>query len=119
MRIEPALEQAQDNSPFPITIPEPADPEVLRSFLDTAAIIKQLDLVITSDTALAHLAGAIGAPVWIALPHVPDWRWLISGSACPWYPSAQLFRQRRREDWKFVFESIATKLSAFKEDLDR
>jgi tetratricopeptide (TPR) repeat protein len=108
----PALDQAKDNPPFPIKTLEPDDSEGLRPFLDSAAIIRQLDLVITSDTALAHLAGAIGAPVWIALPHVPDWRWLMSGSDCPWYPSAQLFRERRRGDWEFVFENIATKLAA-------
>jgi hypothetical protein len=106
----PALKQARDNPPFSIETLEA--PEMLRSFLDTAALIKQLDLVITSDTALAHLAGAIGTPVWIALPHVPDWRWLFSGSDCPWYPSARLFRQRQRNDWKFVFENIATELAA-------
>jgi tetratricopeptide (TPR) repeat protein len=108
----PALEQAKAHPPFPIETLDEGDPDVLRPFLDSAAIIKQLDLVITSDTALAHLAGAMGAPVWIALPHVPDWRWLMSGSHCPWYPSAQLFRQRQRNDWQFVFETIAVKLAA-------
>ncbi len=107
----PALEQVKA-APFAIEIPDPGQPDTLRPFLDTAAIIAQLDLVITSDTALAHLAGAMGAPVWIALPHVPDWRWLMSGSDCAWYPSAQLFRQRKRDDWPFVFEAMAAQFSS-------
>ena len=107
----PALEQVK-SAPFAIEIPDPGEPDTLRPFLDTAAIIEQLDLVITSDTALAHLAGAMGAQVWIALPHVPDWRWLMSGPDCPWYPSAQLFRQRKRDDWPFVFEAMAAQLAS-------
>lgn len=107
----PALDQAKA-APFPVEILDPGQANTLRPFLDTAAMIAQLDLVITSDTALAHLAGAMGARVWIALPHVPDWRWLISGSSCPWYPSATLFRQRRRNDWPFVFDAMAAVLAA-------
>lgn len=80
------------------------------AFLDTAAILQSLDVVVTSDSAIAHLAGALGAPVWIALGHVPDWRWQLERSDCPWYPSARLFRQPRLGDWASVFTSIAAHL---------
>lgn len=80
------------------------------AFLDTAAVMKCLDLVITSDTALAHLAGALGVPVWLALPLVPDWRWLLERSDSPWYPTMRLFRQERLDDWPGVFQAIRTAL---------
>ena len=70
------------------------------AFLDTAAIMTQLDLVITSDTSIAHLAGALGLPTWVALKYVPDWRWKIDGSTSSWYPTIRLFRQKSRGDWK-------------------
>jgi tetratricopeptide (TPR) repeat protein len=79
-------------------------------FMDTAAIMKNLDLVITSDTAIPHLAGALGVPVWVALPWVPDWRWLLQREDCPWYPSMRLFRQSRYGHWDDVFERIAEEL---------
>ena len=82
------------------------------AFLDTAAIIAALDLVITSDTAIAHLAGALGKPVWIALKFVPDWRWLLDRSDSPWYPTARLFRQTRMDDWDGVVRDIADALVA-------
>jgi hypothetical protein len=69
-----------------------------------------LDLVITSDTAVAHLAGALGVPVWVALPYVPDWRWLLDRADSPWYPTMRLFRQKRAGDWAGVFEEIAAEL---------
>ena len=65
------------------------------AFMDTAAIMMNLDLVITSDTAVPHLAGALGVPVWVALPFVPDWRWLLEREDSPWYPTMRLFRQTR------------------------
>ena len=65
----------------------------LEDFADTAAVLVNLDLVITVDTAVAHLAGALGIPVWVALPLVPDWRWLLEREDSPWYPSMRLFRQ--------------------------
>ncbi len=79
-------------------------------FMDTAAIMKNLDLVITSDTAIAHLAGALGVPVWVALPYVPDWRWLLGRSDSPWYPTMRLFRQKSPGDWAGVFAEIQTAL---------
>jgi hypothetical protein len=66
------------------------------AFLDTAAAMESLDLVIASDTAVAHLAGALGRPVWVALKYVPDWRWLLDRADSPWYPTMRLFRQKRR-----------------------
>ena len=83
------------------------------AFLDTAAILHQLDLVITSDTAVAHLAGAMGIPVWIALSYVPDWRWNLHRAKSDWYASARLFRQPKLGDWTSVFESIRRSLQVF------
>jgi Tfp pilus assembly protein PilF len=80
------------------------------AFLDSAAALKSLDLVITGDTALAHLAGALGRPTWVALQHVADWRWLREREDCPWYPSMRLFRQRQRGRWDHVFEAIHAEL---------
>jgi tetratricopeptide (TPR) repeat protein len=82
------------------------------AFLDTAAAIACCDLVITMDTSVAHLAGALGARTWVALPLVADWRWLMGRSDSPWYPSATLFRQRERGDWSAVFEDMAAELAA-------
>jgi tetratricopeptide (TPR) repeat protein len=79
-------------------------------FMDTAALMKSLDLVISSDTAVPHLAGALGVPVWVALPLVPDWRWLLDREDCPWYPSMRLFRQTKFEQWNDVFERMAEEL---------
>jgi tetratricopeptide (TPR) repeat protein len=79
-------------------------------FMDTAAILKNIDLVISSDTALPHLAGALGVPVWVALPLVPDWRWLLGREDCPWYPTMRLFRQTKLGRWEDVFERIAEAL---------
>lgn len=81
------------------------------AFVDTAAILASLDLVVTADTALAHLAGAMGRPVWLALPHVPDWRWLTRRTDSPWYPTAVLYRQSMRGDWPGVFAAMARDLA--------
>jgi hypothetical protein len=81
------------------------------AFVDTAAVMMSLDLVVTSDTAIAHLAGALGRPVWIALKHMPDWRWMLDRDDTPWYPTARLFRQKRRADWIEVFERIAVEVT--------
>jgi hypothetical protein len=76
------------------------------AFLDTAAVMEGLDLIITSDTAVAHLAGALGRPTWVALQYVPDWRWLLDRNDSPWYPTMRLFRQRGIGDWEGVFLEI-------------
>jgi ADP-heptose:LPS heptosyltransferase len=81
-------------------------------FLDTAAIMMNLDLVITSDTSVAHLAGALGVPVWVALPYAADWRWFLDRFDSPWYPRMRLFRQKQRGDWAQVFEEIRKALAA-------
>jgi len=79
-------------------------------FEDTAALIKNLDLVITSDTSMAHLAGGLGAPTWVALGYIPEWRWLLNRNDSPWYPSARLFRQPAYRDWTSTFAAIETEL---------
>ncbi len=81
-----------------------------QDFADTACALEQLDLVVTVDTALAHLAGALGIPVWVLLPYVADWRWLEGRDDSPWYPSARLFRQGRPGDWDGVFDDVAQAL---------
>ena len=82
------------------------------AFLDTAAVMENLDLVVTIDTSSAHLAGALGRPVWIALKHSPDWRWRDNGDATAWYPTARLFRQPAAGDWDSVFSRMAETLRA-------
>ncbi len=82
------------------------------AFVDTAAVMKNVDLVVTSDTAAAHLAGALGVPVWLLLPHLPDWRWLLEREDCPWYPTMRLFRQTTPGDWDAVLARVAEALGA-------
>ncbi len=76
------------------------------AFEDTAAIMMNCDLIITSDTATAHLAGALGCPTWVALKKVPDWRWMLEQNHSPWYPSIKLYRQKELGDWNNVFKAI-------------
>jgi Tfp pilus assembly protein PilF len=82
----------------------------LTSFEETAALVASLDLVITIDTAVAHLAGAMNKPVWVLLAHLCDWRWMAERSDSPWYPSMRLFRQRTAGDWSAPLEQIASEL---------
>ena len=82
------------------------------SFVDCAAAMESLDLVVTSDTAIAHLAGALGRPVFLTLKRVPGWRWLMLREDCPWYPSMRLFRQAEKGDWESVFMRIASSIAA-------
>jgi hypothetical protein len=84
----------------------------LRDFHETAAVVQNLDLVITCDTALAHLCGAVGAPTWLCIPFVPDWRWLLDRDDSPWYPSLRLFRQPNAGNWPAVFERVEAALRA-------
>jgi len=86
---------------------------MLQDFADTAAIIAQLDLVISIDTAVAHLAGAMGKPVWVLLPFAPDWRWMLHRTDSPWYPTMGLFRQSQPGDWSGVFVAVKTALQSF------
>ena len=82
------------------------------AFLDTAAVMMCCDLVITIDTSIAHLAGALGVRTWVALKFVPDWRWLLNRSDSPWYPTMRLFRQKKLADWEGVFDEMTLVLSA-------
>ena len=79
-------------------------------FMDTAAIMKELDLVITIDTSTAHLAGALGSPNWILLPFAPEWRWMKNRNDTPWYPSATLFRCKQKDKWEDLIQEVITKL---------
>jgi ADP-heptose:LPS heptosyltransferase len=81
------------------------------AFLDTAAIMMSLDLIISSDTAIPHLAGALGRPVWLALAFSPEWRWLRDRDDSPWYPTARLFRQSQPGHWAEMFEAMAVALA--------
>lgn len=82
-------------------------------YADTAALLRQLDLIISVDTSVAHLAGALGHPVWLLLPFAPDWRWLMQRSDSPWYPSMRIFRQPIAGDWSSVFKEVSESLKTF------
>ena len=88
-------------------------------FMDTAAVMCNLDLVVTSDTAMPHLAGALGVPVWVALPFSPDWRFLLEREDSPWYPSMRLFRQTAFGEWPAVFERIAEAVETHRKGEDQ
>ncbi len=83
----------------------------LKTFADTAALVTQLDLVISVDTSVVHLTGALGCPVWVLLPLRPDWRWLLQGEGSPWYPTARIFRQDDSRAWAPVIERVKNLLS--------
>jgi ADP-heptose:LPS heptosyltransferase len=83
----------------------------LADFADTAAVIALCDLVISVDTAVAHLAGAMGKPVFILLPFSSDWRWMLDRADTPWYPTARLFRQPALQDWDGVIAQVQAKLA--------
>jgi Glycosyltransferase family 9 (heptosyltransferase) len=86
--------------------------DLLHDFADTAALIANLDLVISVDTSVAHLAGAMGKPVWTMLCFAPDWRYHLDRDHCPWYPTMRLFRQRATAAWRSVAETVAECLLA-------
>jgi hypothetical protein len=100
------IEPNRDNVPITV-FPDLAQDG---TFHDTASLMQHLDLIITSDTAVAHLAGALGRPVWVLLARNADWRWLIDRPDSPWYPSMRLFRQRTLGDWTIVFEQVVAAL---------
>src|SRR3954447_13372263 len=108
----PARDQA-DLSLFPGMADLSAD---LTDFGETAALIGNLDLIITVDTAVGHLAGALGKPAWILIPKAADWRWLLEREDSPWYPSVRLFRQHKPGDWD---EPLRRLRAALGEELDR
>ena len=83
----------------------------LNDYSELAGVIEQLDLVITVDSTVAHLAGLMNKPVWLLLPYVPDWRWQLKGEATPWYPSLRLFRQSSLMSWDSVFKSVLDALA--------
>ncbi len=85
--------------------------EPRRDFLDTAAVISQLDLVVAPESAVAHLAGSLGCRVWVPLSTVGDWRWMLEREDSPWYPTMRLFRQTTPGDWDTVFQRMAQALS--------
>jgi hypothetical protein len=84
-------------------------PEI-RDFADTAALIASLDLIISIDTSVSNLAGAIGVPVWVAVPFVADWRWGKEGRTTPWFPTATVYRQPAPDDWGAVLAAIVSDL---------
>jgi hypothetical protein len=86
------------------------------AFLDTAAVIENLDLLITGDSAIAHVAGALRAPVWLVLSSACDWRWMRQRADSPWYPTMRLFRQSRLDQWDEVFQRMAAQLAEFAAD---
>ena len=87
--------------------------EALNDFSEAAGLLSCLDLLISVDSAMAHLAGALGIPVWVLLQYTPDWRWLIDREDSPWYPTVRLFRQRRHDDWNEVVARVAIELQRF------
>jgi ADP-heptose:LPS heptosyltransferase len=83
----------------------------IRDFADTAAFMDNLDLIITIDSAVAHLAGALGKGVWVLLMLSPDWRWLLDREESPWYPTMRLFRQKNMGNWSEVVRRVASELT--------
>jgi ADP-heptose:LPS heptosyltransferase len=100
--------------PFASKVLELTDALVMGSaeMMDTVALMSALDLIVTTDTLTAHLAGALGIPVWVVLSASPDWRWLTEREDSPWYPTMRLFRQRAGGGWSEVYERVARELVA-------
>jgi Flp pilus assembly protein TadD len=96
---------------FPVTVLDGWEQDPVGDFHETAALVRNLDLVVAPCSAVAHLAGGLGVRVWTALAWMADWRWLSERDDCPWYPTMQLFRQRRAGDWNEVFERMARALT--------
>jgi len=97
-----------------IDMDEELDTDV-QIFLDTVAALKNLDLLITTDSGICHIAGAVGIKTWLILGKVPDWRWGPEGTECVWYPNTRLFRQKEKNVWSDVFENINVELDKLRE----
>jgi ADP-heptose:LPS heptosyltransferase len=112
LQIGPATSQLKD-LPAGLNLIDLASEQ--QDFADTAAIVANLDLIISIDTSVAHLAGAMGKPVWILLHHMPDWRWQLHRSDSPWYPTARLFRQSKPGMWDDVLDQVGRELKLLAE----
>ncbi|MDR2212149.1 MAG: tetratricopeptide repeat-containing glycosyltransferase family protein [Pseudomonadales bacterium] len=108
------LEYREHDLPLLAQLPIERIDDAIADFGDTAAAIEQCDLVISVDTAVAHLTGALGKALWVLLPFVADWRWSRNRNDSPWYPTARLFRQTRRDDWEGVIASVLEALPAWR-----
>jgi ADP-heptose:LPS heptosyltransferase len=104
-------ELADFNGPLTIVESEPGFDDANGPFMDTAAIMTSLDLVISSDTSISHLAGALGMPVWLLTSYLPCWRWQLNRSDSPWYPTMRIFRQRKSGDWDSVLAEVKAALT--------
>jgi ADP-heptose:LPS heptosyltransferase len=112
----PGSEQVQEvASRVPLLDLGPRLDETTGAFVDTAAVLKNLDLVISSDTSVVHLAGALGVRTWVALGYPAEWRWLRHREDIPWYPTLRLFRQDAARDWGPVFRRMAAELRSLAE----
>jgi hypothetical protein len=109
---EAASAAALAASNIPVEVLGPGFDDGPDAFIDTAAVMASLDLVVSCDTSVAHLAGALARPVWVALKKVPEWRWLLDCADTPWYPTMRLYRQDKRGDWAGVFERMERDVAA-------
>jgi tetratricopeptide (TPR) repeat protein len=114
--LQPAIRAADLETLHDLSLPLRHFGDDLHDFADTAALASCVDLIIAVDTAGAHLAGALGRPLWLLLPWLPDWRWLLGREDSPWYPTARLFRQPRTQDWASVLNAVARCLEGFRPD---
>lgn len=103
-----SLQMGEDTAKPPLALTDLTT--LIRDFGDTAALIARLDLVLTIDTSVAHLAGALGTETWVLLPFAPDWRWGLVREHCPWYPGMRLYRQEQRGTWEGVLERVVRAL---------
>ena len=111
----PAITLVTEPSDLPVLNPEGCPPDIGA----TAALVAGAALVITVDTMIAHLAGALGTPTWLLLKHEPDWRWPVTGTRTAWYPAMRLYRQQSPGDWQGVVDRVATDLASRDADLSR
>ncbi len=107
------------NRGSPASLRMPLDPALSdqEALSELAALIVNMDLIVTVDTSIAHLAGALGKPVWVLLSRLLDWRWMIHGAGTPWYPTMRLFRQKRLDRWEPVFNAVRAEIQRLKQTL--